>query len=609
MLLRKVAIAFVSLLLLVLLAAGAGAVWLMNADLRPLIERKASTALGRAVTIGNLKIGWGDPLALEIENLRIANAPWGSKPDMVSIAQIQARIDVMPLLKGVIRYEQLSASRPVFLLERNKHGIGNWKFSGGGSGGFQLMPKDRTHFPTLLDFALEGGRVTYQVPGSTPIVIDLAHLKIQTTGDGQPVTVLGDGAYDGLPARLEGTTASFTEMRDRTIPFGLSFSLANDDGAIDFRGTLTTPLDFDGASGPLTINMKKTATLLKVFGADTPAAFPSLITGDFTRNGNHWQLDAAHGDLGGNHFVGGLTLDEGPRGGTDKIGLKTDFDRLLMDSLLPKPSGGSQDARKIALDLPGAKSPAVTVAIAARRFEVRKIALDDFALDGAVAPGRVAIDRIKFALAGGSFEAHGSAAPAGGATRLRVAAGLPGADIRKLLTALGMGTDQIAGEISLHAELEATGAKLEDALAHNRGVAVIAMVGGQVSRDLLEKVSTDLRTLFRKGEGMSAVKCLLGVAAIRDGVATVAPLVLRTPEATVNGNGTIDLRKNVVDLRIKSDPKSTGFFALDLPVRISGPFEAISAKPAAKADPPPVAARQDVPSGAQAIADASGCLR
>src|SRR5581483_1360023 len=100
------------------------------------------------------------------------------------------------------------------------------------------------------------------------------------------------------------------------------------------------------------------------------------------------------------------------------------------------------------------------------------------------------------------------------------------------------------------------GSKLGEALAHSSGAAVFAMIDGKVSRDVLEKASTDLRTLFRKGKGMSSVKCLLGIATIKDGIAQVSPLILRTPEATLTGGGTIDLRQNTLDLTIRSDPKS-----------------------------------------------------
>ena len=83
--LRSVAVAIISILLVLVLLAGGGVLWLINQDYRSLAESKGSEALGRKVTIGALQIGWGDPLTIEIRDLRVANAPWGTRPEMVTL--------------------------------------------------------------------------------------------------------------------------------------------------------------------------------------------------------------------------------------------------------------------------------------------------------------------------------------------------------------------------------------------------------------------------------------------------------------------------------------------------------------------------------------------
>jgi uncharacterized protein YhdP len=212
-------------------------------------------------------------------------------------------------------------------------------------------------------------------------------------------------------------------------------------------------------------------------------------------------------------------------------------------------------------------------------------------------------------MAGTTFEANGTAKSDGKATRLHVVAGLPGADLSALLKTVGAETKEIAGQVSARIQLDATAGKLGDVLAHGEGSAVFAMTDGKVSRDVLEKASADLRTIFRKGEGMSPVECLLGIASVKNGIAQVAPLVLRTPEATLTGGGTIDLGKRTVDLTIRSDPKSTGFFALDLPIRISGLLDAPKAAPDSKSKFQPSLALPDLPKPIRKVAEESRCLQ
>ena len=95
---------------------------------------------------------------------------------MVRVGHLSALIDVRPLLRGVLRYENLRVEDAAIVLERDKTGVGNWKFPGGGlGGGFAIVPKNRTQFPTLIDFALAGGLVTYRT--SSGAILRIAHAK------------------------------------------------------------------------------------------------------------------------------------------------------------------------------------------------------------------------------------------------------------------------------------------------------------------------------------------------------------------------------------------------------------------------------------------------
>jgi uncharacterized protein involved in outer membrane biogenesis len=63
---------------------------------------------------------------------------------------------------------------------------------------------------------------------------------------------------------------------------------------------------------------------------------------------------------------------------------------------------------------------------------------------------------------------------------------------------------------------------------------------------------------------------LLAIVHLKNGLATLSQLRLRTPDATLNGSGQINLQRQSLNLALQSDAKSTGFLALDLPVQITG---------------------------------------
>ncbi|MBV8650793.1 MAG: AsmA family protein, partial [Alphaproteobacteria bacterium] len=138
-----------ALLGLIVVLGGIGIAALLTIDFRPIIERQASRALQRQLTIGALEIGWGDPLRITLHDLRFANMAGGSEADMVTIGRLDAAIGLRPLLHGALRYDRLRLEGARILLERNAAGEPNWRFPSGGSpspGGLALVPKDRSQF-------------------------------------------------------------------------------------------------------------------------------------------------------------------------------------------------------------------------------------------------------------------------------------------------------------------------------------------------------------------------------------------------------------------------------------------------------------------------------
>src|SRR5579863_8333074 len=152
---------FVNLRRWILAAAGAvlifavtAVTWFLTTDFRSWVEGYASKAIERHVSIGTMRIGWGNPLSLELTDLKVANAPWGSTVDMISIDRVSALIDPWSIFGATLSFQKLQAIRPIVVLERDKDGVGNWKFKGAVSSsplGFAILPMNRTQFPTLLD--------------------------------------------------------------------------------------------------------------------------------------------------------------------------------------------------------------------------------------------------------------------------------------------------------------------------------------------------------------------------------------------------------------------------------------------------------------------------
>jgi uncharacterized protein involved in outer membrane biogenesis len=556
------------------------AVLLITIDLRPLVERYATEAFGRPVTIGSLRIGWSSPLSVELSDLRLANAIAGGDPDMLRIARLSAKIDPGSLSRGVLRFEQLILERPSLLLERDTGGGVNWRFKGSGSSSsfhLALIPKNRTEFPTLIDFALRDGELIYRAAGRRDLRVIFHRLAIGAAGDNQAVTLDGDGAYDGTPVRLNGVTGSFSALRDKAVPFDVAVVLATKSDTLDFKGTVVEPLDLDGVAGGLKIAVPKLGELLKIFGADTHADVPLSIAGTLTTRGVHWLLTEATGKLAQDEFAGTLDLAESAAGRPDEIALTLDFARLDLKHLVAgdvragtAPASSSDIFLHRLDDNPGAN---VDARIAAKQLSYGEMRLADFATSTRVTAGEILVRALSFAFASGRVELSGRFQTTAAGNHIGVEAALSTADAARVAELAGLEAGQIAGQVEGRLRLEMTGRTMANALKTNQGQGVVSMTQGRVARDLVEKAATDLRSLVRKGEGWVPVACLLGVVDLRNGIATIAPLRLRTSETTVVGGGRADLSAEQVDLTIKAEGGSPSVFALQVPLRISGRFD------------------------------------
>ncbi|WP_376087873.1 hypothetical protein ACE7GA_15090 [Roseomonas sp. CCTCC AB2023176] len=159
-------------------------------------------------------------------------------------------------------------------------------------------------------------------------------------------------------------------------------------------------------------------------------------------------------------------------------------------------------------------------------------------------------------------------------------AAMASAPLDALRRTLGLGPLPLSGPVSAQVAVSGEGATLNAAARGARVSAIVAMRGGSVSRSLFEAASTDIRRLFRDPRGNVPVACLLAALDMRGGVGEVAPIRLRSSAGTVNGEARFDLNRDTLDLIIGSESTTTGTFALDIPMRVSGPFADPTARPA-----------------------------
>jgi AsmA family protein len=613
---RKRALVLAVLLILIpVLCLAATAVAFAIIGPRSLLEFAAARLLDRQLAIGRLQIGWGNPLSVELANLRLANVSWGSEPDMITVDQISADIDLVALLHGIVRYDKLAIVRPHLLLERNAEGTANWHFKDRGSpasDGLAIIPKNRGQFPTLLELALSEGTIVLRNAGSRELRIELSALTISSPGEDQLPKLELRGALNGTKVQLAAEGGAFSVMRDRTVPYPSRFMITTPAGAtIRFDGVITEPLDFDGVEGKLEIATPKLGELLKFDRSDLGLNQPLNAAGAFLKRGPQWRLSNSAGALEKNPFSGTFILSEGGRGQPDAVALDAAFDNLELESLFADKLSAKAKHSRDGMSLRIEPKPGATIdaRITAKRASYDEFHASNLALHAASAPNEISIDALSFGVAGGRIEASGSARSVRAGTQVTADISLSGADAESIAQLAGAESGQIGGRLDGHAIFEMTGDALLKALKRSRGQVTLAMSTGRIARAFIEKASTDLRAIFRTAEGWVPLSCALGIIDLRDGIATINRLRMRTPDTTLVGHGAADLLSNRLDVVIRAESARSRFFALDLPIRITGDFGKLKVAPGS--EPPGeeagAVARHGPATAPQALADSSPC--
>ena len=561
------------LLGVLVLVAAIASVALATIDLKPILEHEASRRSGRNVHVGAFAIAWGNPVVLKVSDFHLGNAPGGHASDLVSVAQLVADIELWPLLRGELRLRQVRLEQPLIALERNSDRIGNWKLHPDRPA--KPEPPRRTKMPFIADLTLHAGEITLRTTSGATLHIRLDDVRLRAPGVDAPAHIAAKGAYNDVALQMELHTQSYAVLWQTSVPFGIDLTAKAANTTLTFQGGATAPLDFDGLNGALAIQSDRLDDWLSIFGMSRQAPVPLQFGGTLAKQGDHWELGDTTGKLVSSNFSGLLTLDEGKSGAPDHFVVNLDFMPVDLKHLvdLATPNAPRPAATPVlSLSVETQPSETFNIRLGVQQATYSNLKLSDLRLAAALAPGRFSVSELSLGLAGGGLRAIGSveAVSRGGRAVLDVA--VTQADAATLVRYFGSNAAMLSGRLDGSATLEMSGETTADALRASHGQIVLGITHGRISRDLLEKASTNLSQLFGRSTGSATLGCLLGIASLNNGHVSVAPLRLRTSEGNLFGGGSLDLLARHLDLQLKSEAASTGFFALDLPVQITGSF-------------------------------------
>lgn len=560
------------------------------------IAAAVKDATGRELIIeGELRPSFGLVPAISVGRLRLANAPWGSRPYMATIESFRAEIELLPILSGELRIKRVVLVGADILLETRSDGTGNWMM--GAPGAAKPTPAEKGGagtIPTVNLVSIEQSRLEYRdgrTGGSTLFKID--RLRVRADNADAPLEINFRGSFNDAPVTLDGMVGSLARVLSGTDALPLDVTVIAGGATLALKGSIARPLDAKGVRIAVSVEGRDLALLGALAGRPLPSIGPYRLAAMVSDAGTGWALKDLAVSVGQSSLAGEATVDVTSRPPMVSARLTSPLLRLadFQDRGAPAKPGARPrakgDGRVFPADpLPFAALRAIDakVTFRAARIEASKAVLRDVVVDLLIDGGRLEIKPARLKFAGGTVAAEVIVESVGQRPAVAIKLDALGLDLAVLLKDAGR-PGLVTGKVDFGGDVTGSGDSVRAIMARLDGNLRVTMKDGRLRDDLIDMASADLLKLlspFGSREKGIGINCLVGRYTIRRGRLRSLVTLFDTTRASVQGKGSANLANETLDFSLVPHAKEVSVMALLVPVKITGPFAAPSVYPDAE---------------------------
>ena len=551
---------------------------------RPLVERRATAALGRKVTLQHfdVKAGW-HPL-LVADGVAVANPPdFPADTRLGSIDKLSVRLDLRRLLHRQLHLLEINAERPQGDLRPGPGGEANWKFDFAGSGGSGTPVE-------IGSVTITDGNIRFADPQFKTDVTLLVRTEPAKDGEDARLLIDAKGTYAEQPITARFVGGSVLSLREPGHPYPVDLEAENGQTVITLKGTIARPLQLGGADLDLHLRGKDLAALYPLTGVPLPPSAPYTLKGKLEYSGERVRFMNFAGIVGKSDLGGNLDVDLTRKKRLISAQLHSksvDIADLagLAGAKPRKPA--ARDPWRILPDtpinLPRIRAADLDIHYKVAQFKNRKLPLDDLAAHIIVQDGLLSVSPLSFGVAEGRIVANVKLDGRHDLVRSIADVDFRRLDLRRILrdTKLIKGTGLIGGTASI----ESTGNSTAKMLANGNGELRLFMNDGNLSALLVDLAGLEFGKALLSALGLPSrtdIRCAVTDFELEQGVLRPKILLVDTGEANILGDGLINLQNETLDLRIRTEPKRPGIVSLRAPVLVRGQLKKPSVKPEMK---------------------------
>lgn len=572
--LRHVLVGAATLVVAVAVALVAAIAALDPDELRATVERQAERATGRELTVaGPVDLALSLSPAVVLQDVRIANAAWGSRPAMATIERFELELALLPLIGGEVRVNRLVLVRPDVLLERNAEGQGNWAVMADGKAAGN---GDATSIPQVRALRIEDATLAYRTPEGESARLQVARLTGRQARPDAPLEIDMEGRYQDLDVRMRGSLGAPARLTAGG-PLPLDLTAETGGAKLTMKGQAAEPLGTARPDLQIEAAGESLALLGEALGVEGLPADAYRLGGRLTGGGERFSLEGLSLEIGESDLAGTVSLAlTGPR---PKLSGRVNGALLDLAALTGGASGkgdeeeGSYVFPATPLPLDGLEAIDLDLA-----FKVGTLRLDEAlelsTVEGSLqaADGSLDLRVAKARLAGGSLAAKARIDASDGPPPVDLELKAEGVDYGRLLADLDV-AQGVSGKADLAARLRGRGGSPRAIASSLSGDLEVVGGEGRIADSTLEVAGGGLQDLVQpwteRGEDMR-LNCALARFDLADGIATSRVMLLDTDAVTLGGEGTVDLRDESLDLRVVPTAKQASLMSLAVPMRVTG---------------------------------------
>jgi AsmA family protein len=582
---------------LVVVAAVGALLWDWN-WFRSVVEARTSAGVGRRVTLERLEVHPGLRTSIIAYGVQVANPDGFEGPAFASFPRMAVTFDAGAWVRtGRIVLPVVEADHPTYNLIQTADGRNNW-----------TLP-----VPSLLDTApnasppvevgdvvIDGGTIHFlsaRVPAE--MMMDLSTGR---DGDRRTLVIDARGTYANQPVTAHMVGGALLSLGDAAVPYSVDLALANGATRITLKGTVRNVLALSGANLDLTLDGPDMALLFPLTGIPIPKTPPYGLVGKLDFADGLVKLSSIKGRVGSTDLSGDVAVD--PRGVRPILNgaltsRQVDMEDLggIIGSQPGRTTTPGQTAAQVqevkraeaslqwlpnaAINMPRMKSADIHITYAGAKIIGKNAPFESISTKLDIVDGHVQLTSMRLGIAGGVMSGSADLTPVGDELDANVDVKFERVNVGALLESAGLGHGN--GPISGSAQLKGRGASVAGVVGHGDGALRVVMArGGEINALLLDLSGVQLGRAVLSAVGLpdkEHVRCMVADFTLRQGILASRTLVLNTTDHVITGGGRIDLAREVMELRVRSDTKHLSIGTLATPILIYGAFKDLHYRP------------------------------